>query len=150
VRLVLAVALLLCQAAGSAAAEERPAADVVLETLGGLAEQLRLRLDVLEVLPYGASLRFAEDEHFALGFNVDLAARRARLCLGGGDRRALAFRLETNVVLDQGAPRIQGRLDLAVAGHSLTFRLPAVRVIPRFQSGNLVMEYHVPLIEGRF
>jgi hypothetical protein len=85
---------------------------------------------------------------FAGGF--DLAQRRGRLSLGGGDDRRLLLRIEWDVALDNDMARVQSRIDLGLLGQTFRLAPPDVRVRPTFDHGEPGFELNVPLVEGRF
>jgi hypothetical protein len=81
---------------------------------------------------------------------VDVAARRGRLRLGGGDERKLRFAVEWNVEVDSEMARVHSQVDLAILGRGFTLTPPDVRVRPRFDGRDPGIEVNLPLIEGRF
>ena len=87
---------------------------------------------------------------FDLSGNVDVAARRGRLRLGGGDERKLRFAVEWNVEVDSDMARVHSQVDFALLGRGFTLTPPDVRVRPRFDGRDPGVEVNLPLIEGRF
>ena len=87
---------------------------------------------------------------FDLSGGVDIAARRGRLRLGGGDERKLRFAVEWNVEVDSDMARVHSQVDFAILGRGFTLTPPDVRVRPRFDGRDPGIEMNLPLIEGRF
>jgi hypothetical protein len=81
---------------------------------------------------------------------LDIAARRGRLRLGGGDERKLRFAVEWNVEVDRDMARVHSQVDFAILGRGFTLTPPDVRVRPRFDGRDPGVEVNLPLIEGRF
>lgn len=81
---------------------------------------------------------------------VDVAGRRGRLRLGGGDERKLRFAVEWNVEVDSEMARVHSQVDFAILGRGFTLTPPDVRVRPRFDGRDPGIEVNLPLIEGRF
>ena len=106
---------------------------------GGFAT--RRVIDVAPDAPAGA---------FDFSGALDVAARRGRLRLGGGDERKLRFAVEWNVEVDSDMARVHSQVDLAILGRGFTLTPPDVRVRPRFDGRDPGIEVNLPLIEGRF
>jgi hypothetical protein len=148
-RLLLAAALLLALPGNARAQLSGPDPD--RDPIGFLIEAVRYRLDVVDVAPYDAAAVLGRDwEPLTLGLKLDLQRRRVRLRFGVGNHAVLAFGLRADVALVGATSRVRARLDLGLAGHGLSLRLPDVVIVPRFVGGRVVVEYQIPLIEKRF
>jgi hypothetical protein len=86
----------------------------------------------------------------AIDGEIDLANRRGRIRLGGGDERRLRLRVEWDFRVDDDMARVHSRIDMALFGKRLILSPPDVRVRPRFDHGGPGVEVNVPLLEGRF
>jgi hypothetical protein len=148
-RLLLALIVVLALPARAPAREATP--DLERDPVGFLVEALRCHFDLLEIAPYGAEVVLGTEwRPFDLDFHFDLRQRHVRLHLGAGRSSVLAVGLRAEIALEGIASRVRTRLDLGVAGHGFSLKLPDVVVVPRFVAGRVVMEIRVPLVEARF
>jgi hypothetical protein len=147
--LLLAAALLLALPSSARAQLRGPDPD--RDPVGFLVAALRYRLDVLDVAPYDAAAVLGPDwQPLTFGLRLDVRRRHMRLRLGVGDQSVLAVGLRADVAVVGATSRVRARLDLGIAGHGLSLRLPDVVIVPRFVRGRVVVEYQIPLIEKRF
>ena len=84
-----------------------------------------------------------------VGMRLDLAARRGKLHLGGGDQR-FGLNIDSDILFEKGSARFRTRLDLAVAGKELTLQLPEFEMVPRSYDGDNYVEVRLPVISGTF
>jgi hypothetical protein len=81
---------------------------------------------------------------------VDAEQRRAKIALGGGDRRLLKLRVAGDVEVVDGTARIHSRVAFAIGGKQLSVRLPNVDVAPASYRGERGVEVRLPLVRGSF
>ena len=88
--------------------------------------------------------------HDMFAFKVDGRGQRARLRLGGGNSRYLEFRIDSDWLFSEGKARVNANLQLAVAGHEIDFKLPAMDLSQDSYHGEQLVQINVPLLERRF
>jgi hypothetical protein len=145
--------LLVASQADSGGAGREAAAEAGLQTpspevrlLDG-AFQLHLNTGFFAVRPASSEEAAAPVE---VGGGLDLAGRRGRLRLGGGDERRLRLAVEWDVELDHDMARVRSTIDLSLFGQELILTPPDVRLRPRFDGGNAGLDVNVPILEGHF
>lgn len=110
--------------------------DMIADHLSELGNMIGGNIDVLS--------------HDMIGLHVDGRKQRARLRLGGGNVRYLAFRVDSDWLFANGKARITAHLDLGVAGREIHLRLPDMEMIPDNYHGTQLVQLNVPLLERRF
>jgi hypothetical protein len=85
-----------------------------------------------------------------LDMRFDLQSKRARLNLGGGDPDSFRLHLDSDVLIGKGRARIQARVELAIAGHSLEVEVPDLDLDTENVSGERAVMLSLPLVEGNF
>lgn len=80
---------------------------------------------------------------------ASIPARTGRLRLGLGVGR-LGLHLDSHTIVEGSAARVRLRLGFDVGGGRLTLRLPDVKMTPRFEKGQIGMDWVVPILEERF
>lgn len=85
-----------------------------------------------------------------LDMRFDLHKKRARLNLGGGDPDSFRLHIDSDVLIGKGRARIQARLELAIAGHSLAIDVPDLDLDTESVSGERAVMLSLPLVEGKF
>ena len=88
--------------------------------------------------------------HDVIGLRVDGRANRARLRVGGGSARYLSLRIDSDWLFADGKARIAAKVDLALAGHSLELKLPAMDLSEDSYHGAQLVQVNVPLLERTF
>ena len=98
---------------------------------------------------FGAHLNLLTHDMIAL--KIDMHGNpRARLRVGGGDRRYLTLHLDSNWYFADNKATVHARLDLGVAGHMYRLELPMMEVIPDSYHGQQLVQVNVPLLSRRF
>lgn len=136
--------LLLALAVRPAAADEL--VDLVRPTPGTstkahIERRLQLGADVLAIGIGGLSLGLVE-------LRSDVAGRRARLGVGGGDASVLRLRLDSNVIMIGDRAEVRSRIDFAINGHRFDLELPDLTIVPIGLDGG--SQIQIPIIQQRF
>jgi hypothetical protein len=84
-----------------------------------------------------------------VSMTFDVAARRGRLHLGGGDAD-FGLRIDSNIKFERGYANFETKIDLAVAGRTFELELPEFDMVPRTMEGERFVEIRLPLIKGTF
>jgi hypothetical protein len=113
-----------------------PTGDVVVDHLSDLGNVLGRHMDKLS--------------HDMIGLHVDGRGQRARLRLGGGNPHYLTFRVDSEWLFSDGKARVNCKLQLALAGHEIDFKLPAMDLTEDSYHGVQLVQVNVPLLERRF
>jgi hypothetical protein len=87
--------------------------------------------------------------HDVIGLHVNGRANRARLRVGGGNERYF-LRIDSDWLFADGKARIDAKVDLALAGHSLELKLPAMDLSQDSYHGTQLVQINVPLLERTF
>ena len=88
--------------------------------------------------------------HDVIGLHVDGRANRARLRVGGGSQRYLSLSIDSDWLFGDGKARVDTKVDLALAGHSLELKLPAMDLSQDSYHGTGLVQVNVPLLERNF
>jgi hypothetical protein len=112
------------------------AEDVVVDNLSELGNVFGRHMDRLS--------------HDMIGLHVDGRGQRARLRLGGGNPHYLTFRIDSDWLFAEGKARINCKVQLALAGHEIDFKLPAMDLSEDSYHGVQLVQVNVPLLERRF
>jgi hypothetical protein len=146
---VLSGAHLLAPAAASA--DEVATSDMLALQVEMFADQVRDRLDMVEIGDYAAGdLLAGVGPNADVDLVLDVRERKARFTFGGGDDRFVALRVDARLRFERGLPRIKGKLDLGVVGKRVTISLPEITVRPRSYQGEVYLEYQIPILEAKF
>ena len=135
-------------ALGSSTAAADPWVDDVqpVESVS-LSHQLKEKMTIFSD---EVGLRLSEVTVNLMDLRYDAFTNQAKFHLGGGDPERFALRLDSDVQFSGGSARVQSRLQLGVAGHSLDVEVPDFEVVPRSEKGERFVEVRVPLIYTRF
>jgi hypothetical protein len=113
-----------------------PVEDVMIDHLSDLGNRFGEHLDRLS--------------HDIIGIHVDARGQRARLRLGGGNPHYLEFRVDSDWLFSEGRAHIDAKVELALAGHVLDVKLPAMDLSQDSFHGVQLVQVNVPLLERRF
>jgi hypothetical protein len=88
--------------------------------------------------------------HDWIKLHVDGRAQRAHLHFGGGNSHYLSLQVDSDWHFADGKARVQARLELGLAGHTLDVKIPDVDLKPDSYHGTQMVDVNVPLLERRF
>jgi len=112
-----------------------------ISTRDHIEKRLQLGADVLSVGIGGLSLGLLE-------LRSDVAGRRARIGIGGGDASVLRLRLDSNVFMVGDRAEVRSRIDFSINGHRFDLELPDITLVPRGLDGG--SQIQIPIIQQRF
>jgi len=88
--------------------------------------------------------------HDVIGLHFDARGQRARMRLGGGNRHYLELRIDSDWLFTDGKAKVNARVELALAGHEVDFKLPEMDLSEDSYKGEQMVTVNVPLLEKRF
>ena len=96
----------------------------------------------------GEHLDLLSHDYFRI--HVDGRAQRARMRLGGGNPRYLAFRVDSDWHFAEGKARVAAKLELGLAGHEINVQLPAMDLSTDNYHGEGMVQVNIPVLERHF
>ncbi len=110
--------------------------DQVTDRLTQLGNELGRHLDLLS--------------HDMFQLTVDGRHRHAHLRVGGGNVGTLAFRVDSEIQIDDINAHVHARIDLGLHGHAVSLELPDFEMSPTEYHGDYGIELKLPLFVRRF